>query len=856
MLTAPVRVVRHRCAAKESKLLAPRCVGRVATVLLLGLPAVFGCQSPGWWHTVFDGAAATTVDSEDGAVANATGDQKSSPARPAPSEISAVDATETGDKATDPADKATAPTASPIPDNLADDRWVMTVRPMVPGVNEPATRWRHPALDALLAAPPNRRPAIQSALTSDKPALAANAAIVLGRWQQQDTSVELARAIRNESLKLPQRQAAIETLAILNTPAASQTLVELLSRDDRAADAPLTLLVDVPELYSELLYARSQYVHPREEAAFEQAFASRSPIVRAEAAAAWARATPPLKEQTPSRLVDMCTDSDTRVRLAAIRAVAVHRHPRAGEVLDRATRDFDVNVRMAAITALGEMGTHDAKQVLDRLRRDPSEVARAAAVGALAAAGANEVVLAAAKDESYRVRQAVANSLDELKSDAKDLGNAYQSLAQKLVRDTSVEVQRSAVASLRAWPLEQAGPALLLAMSEGGYSTRKLAAESLADRWEPAREFYVDGTADNRAKQLAQLRSLWEQEFGTLEDYALRAAGKRLAAVGVSPAQLKQIESAISQLSDPAVKGRLRAESLEILRGLGPELAATLEDWTHDQLRRLPPEVYESVLSKINPAFGSIEKLTEASATARRTALVQLRKELAEQKLPKAALARLIMLMERETDPLVWQAALGLVASDPREIALRLAYMAVANASSEVRRRACENMRHCPAREHTAVLLPILQDPNVQVAIAAARALGAAGIEDPAPLVPLLGTPDHRLRLELAIALARSEIEQGIAALERLAREADSDIRRSAAQAMGELENPVFVPTLLALLDDRHDVQNAALASLARVTGHNIQQGDELSVLPDEKCRRWKAWHSQQQSNTDKPSRK
>jgi HEAT repeat protein len=801
---------------------------------------------------VFDGAAATIVESEDSAVGNATDDQKSSPARPAPTEIPAIAAAEESDKATDSVDTAVTPPASPIPDNLADDRWVMTVRPLVPGVNEPATRWRHPALDALLAAPPNRRPEIQSALTSEKPALAANAAIVLGRWQQQDTSVELARCIRNESLKLPQRQAAIETLAILNTPAASQTLVELLSREDQAADAPLTLLVDVPELFSELLYARSQYVHPREEIELEQAFTSRSPIVRAEAAAAWARATPPLKEQTPSRLVDMCTDSDTRVRLAAIRAVAVQRHPRAGEVLDRATRDFDMNVRMAAITALGEMGTQSARQVLDKLRRDPSEVARAAAVGALAAAGANEVVLAAAKDESYRVRQAVANSLDDLKADAKDLGNAYQSLAQQLVRDTSLEVQRSAVASLRAWPLEQAGPALLLAMSEGGYSTRKLAAESLADRWEPAREFYVDGTADNRAKQLTQLRGLWEQEFGTLEDYALRAAGNQLAAaVGVSPEQLKQIELALSQLADSDVTGRVRAEAIEILQGLGPELAATLEDWSHDQLRRLPPEVYESVLPKIHPAFAALGKLSEASSTSRRSVLVQLRKELADQKLPKAALARLVMLMEAETDPLVWQAALGLVASDPREIALRLAYMAVANASSEVRRRACENMQHCPAREHTSVLLPMLQDPNVQVAMTAVRAMGAAGIEDPAPLVALLGTPDHQLRLELAVALARSEVEQGIAALERLAREADSDIRRSAAQAMGELQNPVFVPTLLALLDDRHDVQNAALASLARVTGHNIQQGDELSVLPDEKCRRWKAWHKEHSADQE-----
>ena len=56
----------------------------------------------------------------------------------------------------------------------------------------------------------------------------------------------------------------------------------------------------------------------------------------------------------------------------------------------------------------------------------------------------------------------------------------------------------------------------------------------------------------------------------------------------------------------------------------------------------------------------------------------------------RLALDRLVVLAKRENDPVVWQSVLQTTAHDARTGAVQLAYLAVGNASSDVRRRACD----------------------------------------------------------------------------------------------------------------------------------------------------------------------
>jgi HEAT repeat protein len=84
-------------------------------------------------------------------------------------------------------------------------------------------------------------------------------------------------------------------------------------------------------------------------------------------------------------------------------------------------------------------------------------------------------------------------------------------------------------------------------------------------------------------------------------------------------------------------------------------------------------------------------------------------------------------------------------------------------------------------------------------------------------------------------------------ALEQLAKDADAAVRAQAAQAMGQVADPAFLPALMVLLSDKPDVQVAAMASLAAIAGRDVaasQDGRPLSR--DEKIRLWQLWYREQ----------
>jgi HEAT repeat protein len=71
----------------------------------------------------------------------------------------------------------------------------------------------------------------------------------------------------------------------------------------------------------------------------------------------------------------------------------------------------------------------------------------------------------------------------------------------------------------------------------------------------------------------------------------------------------------------------------------------------------------------------------------------------------------------------------------------------------------------------------------------------------------------------------------------------DPKYRRQAALAMGRIGDRSFAPTLIRLLDDRTPIQQAAVTSLAQVTGQGIGRGDDpRPPILAEQVARWKRW--------------
>jgi len=774
-------------------------VDRVVPIAMLmaGLTAA-GCQ---WWSDDLTPAPALLPVEQSG---QAAADARNAQA-PVPSELRAVLAEANG--------------------------WMRFGR----SVDSGRCRWQYPAMDDLLALPPEQRPDFHEALDDANPVVAANAAIGLARLGDASAGPQLVKAIRTRSLKLSIRRAAAETLGVLREPSPASRIRELI--DEYADKQDQTGPHPVPELHAELIRSLSRHVAPAQDPRFVDALRSPAADVRLAAMTAWAEDR---RGEMPLEAVDLRADSDRRVRAAAVRALATRRHPRAHKYMAAALNDHQLQVRMAAIEGLGQLGDAPSIETLKQLQGSRAELIRAAAVAALATAGAEEAVRGAARDKSWRVRLETAKALRKYPNRA---GNA---MALRLVDDPSPAVQQQVLAAMADWPLEQAGPVLLAAMQKRAYTTRTSAARQLAARWKPAIEFPVEGPDQRRAEMLDRLRRQFHQQFGFANVAASRVAdgAQARASRSIPPEQLAEVQRLLRQLSDPRCSQTARRQAVQALVNFGPGLVEVLEQLALDRKQPLPEVVYREILPLRDPVFVVLDRLNSEEVLVRRRAAGDLVDLASEQPPGPLALTRLASIVATEPDQLVWQSVLTSVASNASEPSIRMAYTAIGHSSPEVRRRACQHLAAHADPRHAKVLLPALNDPSVPVAQAAVRALGAAGrLDDMRPLEQLLATGHESLRTDAAIALARLGNRTGTAALERLAYSGNWEIRRQVATAMGELADPAFTPTLIRLLDDRQSVCRAALDSLPKVVGHDVDHGPNRAPSnTTEKIELWKRW--------------
>ncbi len=222
----------------------------------------------------------------------------------------------------------------------------------------------------------------------------------------------------------------------------------------------------------------------------------------------------------------------------------------------------------------------------------------------------------------------------------------------------------------------------------------------------------------------------------------------------------------------------------------------------------------------------------------------------AKQPLDALAIARLGDLMCGESDTAVWRSALDAVGHSGEEPAVRMARLALGQPDGEVRRRGCEYLAAHPDPAHEVFLASLLADPDQAVAVAAIRAIGAAGkVQDAASLRTLLASGNEELQLETAIALCRLHDFNGLPAMERLSYSGDLMIRTRVARAVGELGDVRLAGVLMRLLDDRTATVNcAALAALPKITGRDAAQSEDGATVPvADQIARWKKWFAERQ---------
>lgn len=717
---------------------------------------------------------------------------------------------------------------------LSQDTWVRTfVRPGEV-LADHALRWRHPALEELLAQQADHQPDWKAALAWPDPTVSANAAIALARLHDSRAGDRLQAAIRDPGLKLPLRRAAIEALSMAGSSDRLDALRNLaIDYAKFSGDAARTY---VPELHAELLYALARHEDAADDPLFQDAVRSPALEVRMAALEAWCKSGPgPL----PAHVADLRTDPAERVRAGAMRALAARRLPESCEYLARGLADHSLDVRLAAIDALGNLPGDAAEAELLKLLNSDAEIVRTATVRALAAHGADDGVRMAADDKSWRVRRAVAAQLR---------GNtpADATLARRFLEDRSAEVQRQTVSTLESWPLAAAGPLWLEAMAHSTYQSRKAAAELLAQHWPPAQEFSADAPVERRAEQLALLTRTWRKEHGTRSDGAAATEASSPERRSFGAGELERIETLVERYAGDNPERAVEARD-ELLT-LGPGLADACELLVIDRQRHLPDRVYRELLPGVGRDFEALARLTSTNVDERRRAATLLEKIAASAPLRPLAIARASELGVKEADPLVCLWLIRSLGPERSAEASEMLYAAATHRSADVRLLACQKLSEHPQPGDAAILLPALDDENIAVVKAAAAALGHRGmLKDPSVLERLLAKPDKSVRLAAAKALARMGSPIGQQALERLAHDEDAEIRRQTARAMGDLADPVYLPSLIDLLDDHLGARPAAFDALTHTAPPSVVAANNDSSLSlAEKIERWKQWRAGQ----------
>lgn len=553
-------------------------------------------------------------------------------------------------------------------------------------------------------------------------------------------------------------------------------------------------------------------------------------------------------DRWPRRLREMETDPDPGVRAAFGRWIALVRAPDAVEILRRQLDDTSPRVRESAIGALAILASapggpdglaeETRDELLDLAGRSEPRI-RAMAVTALARVSPNDVVLHA-EDESAFVREAVAKSL------AASPSSESCRILITLASDRSLQVEAAAVAAVDDWPDALAAPVLFQAMELGRTATRGRADAALRRRVGGSYGFRQLAPIAERRRALAEIA----------RRYGLPSTPPPIGLPSplVEEQRERDIASDLADVADPEA----RSVAIERLQSLDEREVGLLERLLVDATQEVRAIVSHEVLAEVSPVHAALDEMERGDRRERLDAARRLARLAADAPLSPYVVKRLHgIVVEGESDRDVWRAVLEAVERDGGEDGARIVQLGLGFRWPDVQRLACESIEANPRPKYAMWLIPLLEDPDRSVRIAAIRAAGSCrnpAVVEGVPtadgrtrtgLRPLLRDEDAEVRKEVAIALATLGDSDGLREVDRLAHSPEPNVRREAVDAMVRSGNPGFVDVLIELSanDGSSRVRQDALAALLElVPEHERPKLPSTTRAPDAAARVWATW--------------
>ncbi len=565
-------------------------------------------------------------------------------------------------------------------------------------------------------------------------------------------------------------------------------------------------------------------------------------------------------------LIARLDDTDVNVRFHAIEALGRIRDPDAVDALMEIAASRDFFLSFAALDALAAIG--DSSVVPHLLELLDDEMLLVAIVGCLGALATEEAVgplvrlLLRPRAPLAAISSALAAIADRVQTQIGE-GSVVADLTRRVV--TSAALNSLVDAARRASDDEL--PGLLVVLSWlpfdeidetlAGFlvhpAVRQTAAELLSTRGAAAAR-HIERVADGQAEDTRRLAARALGAIGNRESVAtlvrwldgerdvVIAAAAALGAIGDRRAfeplfalfdhpEASIRQSAVAALDsighprmEEAIAGGLKSDSPRVREsaarvagyfGYGSCLRR-LVDLCDDEValvRRAAVEHLASfeeaqAWSKIREVLSSDSDATVRAAAARATGLWTS---------PSAVVA----LVEATRDDNLWVRyfavrAMANIGTTHADALARFAECAMRDTAPPVRIAAIEALVAARSESMLGVLLPLVRDPEVDVACAAAVALGSfAGSDSDAALRSVLESSDARLQHAALDAIGRRSVDAARQVVDLARATRDDAVREHAVRTLGLIGGTPGASGLLELSADRgmRELVAAALAS-------------------------------------------
>lgn len=558
-----------------------------------------------------------------------------------------------------------------------------------------------------------------------------------------------------------------------------------------------------------------------------------------------------LSDSWPPNVLNLRSDPDYRLRIKIGQLAAISRHPSAAGILKEMLSDTETAVRLETLVSLGRFGTPEAKQELLGQMKNSGELVRVSAIRGLAFFGP-EVLRGYTSDVSPFVRQELAQQLCRFEDDE----SAFE--LRKLLLDQNPQVQEEVVQGLSGWSDRRAIGLLIYALRESASKTRQSALNSLETRFGGPLIFPVHGTRQERLRESDIIARNWPDRIDFVRDLRIEPKTDGPIEEQRRISELKQDLRSLALLNpdDPqaaAIQRRLmdlKTADVTWLEEFLVSAPSAQQDW-----------ILNSVLPHLSRTHRALHELENSDSVTRRRSAERLAGEAINSPLHPMELKRLERILSKEQDALVWRYAMTAIERDGSPEAARIAQMAVTHTWPDIRILGCRRLGSLNNPELALWLLPLFNDENPQVQIAAVEAAIQCGNPIVLDGIPAQGTGGVRslistdrlqLRVKVCACLCRFGDQQGIHELSRLARDSDWTIRNQAIEAMGAGGQTRFVDflTQLGWTEKHPSVQRTLLQALDQLvppSGRPSELRDEdvrMRLTNDQQLEIWMQWQT------------